>query len=86
MEKVKCEIWLEYKKMHPLLFLHGMGKRVIFRGWQMLQFLGPEFIPDHKKCLSGKDGIFGSLVGGWSGILLVCGWFGWFLGGFEFYS
>ena len=44
---------------------------------QMLRFLGPEFIPNHRKCLQEKkDVIFGQLVGGLFGIWLVCRWFG----------
>ena len=46
--------------MHPFHFLNGMGKRPVFFGAANLQFLGPEFITNHKKCLQGKeDAIFG---------------------------
>ena len=46
--------------MHPFHFLNGMGKRQVFLGAANLQFLGPEFITNHKKCLQGKkDAIFG---------------------------
>ena len=52
-----------------------------FVGWQILLFLGPRFIPNHRKCIQRKkDAIFGWLVGGLSGIWLVCGWFSWFVG------
>ena len=47
----------------------------------MLQFLGPEFIPNLKRYFLGKtDAISGCLVGGLSNNWLVCGWFGWFMG------
>ena len=52
----------------------------------MLRFLGPEFIPNYKKCLHGKKGaifgcgVFGWFVGDLSDLLVVCGWFGWFVG------
>ena len=46
-----------------------------------MRFLGAEFIPNSEKCHLGKDAIFGCLVGGWSGIWLVCPVFGWFVGG-----
>ena len=47
----------------------------------MLQFLGPEFIPNLKRYFLGKtDAISGCLVGGLSNNWLVCGWFGWFVG------
>ena len=59
----------------------GRVKGLYLAGWQMLQFLGAEFIPNSKKCLLGKDAIFGYLVVGWSGIWLVCPVFGWFVGG-----
>ena len=59
-KKAKCKIWQEHKKMHPFHFLNGMGKRPVFFGAANLQFLGPEFITNHKKCLQGKkDAIFG---------------------------
>ena len=36
------------------------GKWVNFVGWQMLPFLGHEFIPNHRKCLQQEnDAIFG---------------------------
>ena len=38
----------------------GWVKESYFVGWQMLRFLGPEFIPNHRKCLQQKnDAIFG---------------------------
>ena len=37
----------------------------------MLRFLGPEFIPNHKKNSSGKEGF---------DFWLISGWFGWFVG------
>ena len=61
----------------------GWVKGLYLAGWQMLQFLGAEFIPNSKKCLLGKDAIFGYLVGGWSGIWLVCAVFGWFVHGLD---
>ena len=33
----------------------GWVKGSYFGGWQMFQFLGPEFIPNHKKMSSGKE-------------------------------
>ena len=85
-------------KKHTHFSSHtGWVKKSYFVGWQMLRFLGPEFIPNHRKCLLGKDAIFGGLVGGLSGIWPVCRWFveslwvvwlvcRWFVGGFKFYS
>ena len=32
----------------------GCVKGSYFVGWEMLRFLGPEFMPNHKKCLQGK--------------------------------
>ena len=60
--------------------------------WQMSRFLGPEFIPNHRKCLQGNKmrllddkwvvcSVFGWFVGGLAGLWVVCGWFGWFAGG-----
>ena len=54
MEIAKCETWQKYKKMPSFLFSCMMGKRVVF---QMLQFLGPEFIPNCRKCLQGKKNV-----------------------------
>ena len=102
MEKPKCEVWQELpKKVHTFLFLHMIGKRVIFRGGD--KYRGSYILNLNlvKKCLQGKkDVIFGWVVGGLSHIWLVCAWYGefvsglwmiwlvggWFMGGFEFYS
>ena len=52
--------------------------RSYFVGRQMLRFLDPQFISNHKKCLQGRgDAIFGWLVCSLSGI----SWYGWFVGG-----
>ena len=59
------------KKMKPFLFSSGLGKRPYFVGWQMLRFLGPEFILNHKKISSGKEGF---------DFWLISGWFGWVVG------
>ena len=60
-------------------------------GQQMLQLLGPEFIPNHNKCLREKKmrllvdwwvihPVFGYFVGGLASLWVFCGWFGWFEG------
>ena len=63
-ERAKCEIWQKYKKDGTHFSSRGRWvKESYFVGWQMLWFLGPEFILNHKKCLQGKkDAIFGWLV------------------------
>ena len=61
----------------------GWVKGSYFVRWQMLRFLGPEFIPNHRKYLQGKNAvIFGWLVSGLSATWLVCRRFGWFVGSF----
>ena len=42
MEKAKCEIWQKYKN-NALVPLLTWDEKVVFRGWQMLRFLGSEF-------------------------------------------
>ena len=60
MEKTECEIWQEYKKCTHFSSRAGWVNRSYFVGWQMLCILGPEFTPNHKKCLQEKnDVIFG---------------------------
>ena len=59
----------------------GWLKRSYFVGQQMLRLLGPEFTFNHKKCLQGKDTIFGWLMDGFASlwvVWLVCEQFGWF--------
>ena len=81
MENEKCKIWQKLKKTQSISFHAGWLKGSYFVGWQLLQFLGPEFLPNHRNCLQGKkDEIFGRLVGGLFGIWLVCTWFVWFVG------
>ena len=75
----KEELWNKEDEMQNLVGIlkkcthfssrKGWVKGSYFVGWQILQFLGPEFIPNHKKCLQGKnDAIFGWLLCGFSGI------------------
>ena len=60
MEKAKCEIWQKYNKCTNFSSHMGWLKGSNFVGWKMLQFLGPEFVPHHRKYLQGKkDAIFG---------------------------
>ena len=82
MEKVKCEIWNEHKNNCTYFSSHaGLAKRSHIVGLQIWRFLGSEFIPNHKKCLQGKDRNFGKLMGGLSGIWLVCERTSWLVGG-----
>ena len=57
MDKVRCEIWQEHQKMPLFLFLlltRGMSKRVVFCWAANVAVVGPEFIPNHNKCLREK--------------------------------
>ena len=48
----------------------------------MLQLLGPEFVPNHNKCLQGKR--MQLLADQWVAYPVFAqfgGWFGWFVGG-----
>ena len=57
----KCEIWQIYKKRsHFSSYAGWVGSYLV--GWQMLWFLGPEFIPNHRKCLQGKKD---PMISGW---------------------
>ena len=77
-ETGKREIWQKYQKSTHFSSRVAWVNRSYFVGRQMLRFLDPQFISNHKKCLQGRgDAIFGWLVCSLSGI----SWYGWFVGG-----
>ena len=85
MEKAKCEIWKEYKKYTHFSSGAGWIKGSYFVGWQMLRFLGPEFIPNHKNVFKERKMQF-LLINGWfvrylAGLWVLWLVFGWFVGG-----
>ena len=80
MENAKCEIWQEHKKCTHFSSRVGWAKEPYFVGRKMLRFLGPEFLPSHKKCLQGKkDALFGWFV-------FTLADLSFFVCGFGFYS
>ena len=59
MEKANAKSSRNIKKCTHFSSRAGWVKASYFVGWQILRFLSPEFIPNRKKCLQGKEAIFG---------------------------